>query len=182
MAKRKRRSPFGFGSWDEDFDRIREDMDRMLEDMLNELQGIDFEQLKELKRKGPHIHGFSIKIGPDGKPVVREFGDKPILSEKGIKKARVPLVDTIIGKKTLKAIFELPGVSKHDIHLNSTEDTLIVTVDTPGRKFSKEVNLSRKVKPLTAKASYKNGVLEVELELKSPKRKTKESGHKVKIN
>jgi HSP20 family protein len=37
-------------------------------------------------------------------------------------------------------------------------------VDTPQRRYYKEVKLPARVKPDTAKASYKNGVLEVKLE------------------
>ncbi|RLF10715.1 MAG: Hsp20/alpha crystallin family protein, partial [Thermoprotei archaeon] len=40
----------------------------------------------------------------------------------------------------------------------------VISVDTERRKYYKEVKLPARVKPDTAKASYKNGVLEVKLE------------------
>jgi len=72
---------------------------------------------------------------------------------------------------------EVPGVEKKDINLNATEDRLIISVDTPQRKYYKEVDLPAKVDPKSAKASYKNGVLEVVLKKAGEERK----GFKVQI-
>jgi len=58
----------------------------------------------------------------------------------------------------------LPGVEKNDIKLKGTEKTLTISVDTPRRKYYKEVELPAKVEPKNAKSTYKNGVLEVTVE------------------
>ena len=91
--------------------------------------------------------------------------------------AREPLVDVYEEKDVVKVVAEVPGVEKKDINLNATEDRLIISVDTPQRKYYKEVDLPAKVDPKSAKASYKNGVLEVVLNKAGEGRK----GFKVQI-
>ncbi|MBS7656208.1 Hsp20/alpha crystallin family protein, partial [Candidatus Bathyarchaeota archaeon] len=71
----------------------------------------------------------------------------------------------------------VPGVEKEDINLECAEKSLIISVDTQTRKYYKEVELPAEVDPQSAKASYKNGVLEVTL----TKKKVKPKGQKIKI-
>ena len=56
---------------------------------------------------------------------------------------------------------ELPGVESDHIKFESTDRALKVTVDSPKRKYLKEMELPHLVDPRTAKASYENGVLGV---------------------
>jgi len=180
MAK-KRRFPFLFG-WDDEFERMREEMEEMMERMMENLEDIKDEDIEKLSEK-PYVYGWSIKIGPDGKPIIREFGNKPKTTVKGpkVSEEREPLVDVIEEKEVVKIIAELPGVSKEDINLKTTEEKLEISVETPERKYHKVISLPCRVKPLSAKASYKNGVLEVIIERSEPKKEEKESGHKIKI-
>jgi len=120
---------------------------------------------------GPFVYGYSVTIGPDGKPQIREFGNvkpearfgKPQLS---IKEEREPLVDIIPSDGEVRVIAELPGVEKEDIKLHGTENSLTISVDTSQRKYYKEIELPVKVDPKNAKSSYRNGVLEVILRKK----------------
>jgi HSP20 family protein len=55
---------------------------------------------------GPIVYGYSIKIGQDGKPIVRKFGN--VVSSPGfigsgisVKEQREPLVDIISGSENL---------------------------------------------------------------------------------
>ena len=73
----------------------------------------------------------------------------------------------------VKVIAELPGVEKKDIKLHGTETTLTISVDTPQRKYYKEVELPCEVDANSAKASYQNGVLDIELKKAKPKKKGK---------
>jgi HSP20 family protein len=61
----------------------------------------------------------------------------------------------------VNVVIELPGVEKKDIKLQGTENSLVVSVDTPQREYYKKLEMPVKVDPKTAKSSYKNGVLEV---------------------
>ncbi|MCD6260294.1 MAG: Hsp20/alpha crystallin family protein [Thaumarchaeota archaeon] len=177
----RRRSPFS---------RIFEEMEQMMRE-LDEMFSKSFEDLeRELPRGlirerrtdkgivrefGPIVYGYSIRIGPDGRPIIREFGNirpprgRPEMIE--LTEAREPLVDVYEEKDVVKVIAEVPGVEKKDINLNATEDRLIISVDTPQRKYYKEVDLPAKVDPKSAKASYKNGVLEVVLKKAGEERK-----------
>jgi HSP20 family protein len=125
-------------------------------------------------------------MGPDGKPVIREFGNvkasKPTAfgSQRprlNVRKEREPLVDLIEEKDSLKVVAEVPGVESEAIDLNATENSLTISVDNKDRRFYKEVEFPSKVDPESVKASYRNGVLEVTL----TKRKTKPKGYKIKI-
>ncbi|MCD6431589.1 Hsp20/alpha crystallin family protein [Candidatus Bathyarchaeota archaeon] len=180
---RRRRYPF-FGSWFfEDIDRMFREMERMMEeefrtfssrlpkDYVKERKLPDGTTIREL---GPFVYGYSVKIGPDGKPEIREFGNvKPSRFGPRIKEEREPLVDVVETDSEVHVVAELPGVEKTDIKLHGTEDTLTISVDTPQRKYYKEVKLPAKVNVKEAKTAYKNGVLEVTLpkvkEEKKPK-------------
>jgi len=167
--------------WDEWFRRrsrrypFFEDIDKMFEEMFKELSKAFPEELvkerklpdgTKVKTWGPYVYGYSMSVGPDGKPVIREFGNvRP--SRLGVPRAgeeMEPLVDVVTGDKVVQVIAEVPGVEKEDIHLFGTEETLTISVDAEKRKYRKNVDLPVKVDPKSAKASYKNGVLEVTLE------------------
>lgn len=161
----------GFGFFDDiadDFERMQEEMERMMEAAFS---------MKEGSGKEPFVYGFSVRVGPDGKPVVQQFGNVK-QKFKGAGEEREPLVDVIEEKEKVSVIAEVPGVDKQDIKLKATENTLSIKVGGEERKYSKLVNLPCKVKPDSAKASYKNGVLEVTLERLEPK---KETGKEIKI-
>lgn len=123
-----------------------------------------FEATSKERSSRPYIYGFSMSLGSEGEPVIREFGN----AQRGrvgpkIREEREPLVDVIEAEKDLVIVAELPGVAKEDINLHATEDHLTVSVDTPGRKYHKELRFPTKVDSKSARASHKNGVLEVRL-------------------
>ena len=138
---------------------------------------------------GPFVYGYSMTIGPDGKPKIREFGNvKPSNEPEGcglnqpcidVKQEREPLVDIVDIDAEIKVIVELPGVAKEDIKLSGTEDTLTISVDNHQRKYYKEIEIPAKIDPKKAKSSYKNGVLEVTLPKVAEK---KPSGEQIKID
>lgn len=190
--RRRRRWPF-FRGW------FFEEMDEFFREMMEDIER-EFEELskmvpKELVRErilpdgtsirefGPFVYGYSVTIGPDGRPKIREFGNIRFGAEPGrprvsVSDRREPLVDVILTDGEVRVVAELPGVEKEDIKLYGTETTLTISVDTPERKYYKEVDLPAKVDPSKAKSSYKNGVLEVIL----PKREEKPKGEPIKID
>jgi len=152
----RRRDPW-FDVFDE-FDRLEEMMDEMMKHTFDE------EPSEKLRAFRPYVYGFSMSIGPDGKPVIREFGNvqKNRFGPK-IREEREPLVDILEEDKHVVIVAELPGVEKEEITLHATEDALTISVDTADRKYRKELALPAKVDPRSSQASYKNGVLEVRL-------------------
>lgn len=137
----------------------------------------------KVKSWGPFVYGYSMRIGPSGRPQIREFGNirsgtelgRPLLD---IKEKREPLSDVLTTNGEVKVTVELPGVEKNDIKLHGTEDGLTISVNTSQRKYHKEVKIPAKVDLKKAKSSYKNGVLEVTL----PKKKEEEQPEGERIN
>lgn len=187
---RRRRRPF-FRSWFfEDVDRIFREIERMMEEDLKMFTSqVPKSYVRERKLPdgsivrewGPFTYGYSVRIGPDGKPEIREFGNvKPSRFGPMVKEEREPLVDVIETDGEVCVVAELPGVEKEDIKLHGTEDTLTISVDTPQRKYYKEVALPAKVDVKRAKTQYKNGVLEVALPKIGEERKPK--GEPIRID
>ena len=177
------RRPFGgsvFGSRDP-FDDFFTDFSR-IEEMMNDLMKDMFSGKGKIKQGKPYVYGFSMKTGPDGKPVISEFGNVkageissgkergigPVVSD-----AREPLVDVSEREKEIIVIAELPGVEKKDIDLEISGDELTITVDTAKKKYYKLVELPAEVKDDATNASYNNGILEIKLKRKKSKRKGK---------
>jgi len=126
-----------------------------------------------VRRYGPFVYGFSYTSEPGKEPVFQEFGNiKP--SARGIEPSsgREPLVDVMDDKDKYRIFVELPGVEKDQINLNAAEDSLEISTKDE-KKFYKMVYLDSAVNPDSVKASYKNGVLSIELE-KMEKRKGKD--------
>ncbi|RLF09308.1 MAG: Hsp20/alpha crystallin family protein [Thermoprotei archaeon] len=164
--------------WFDIFEEMEREFERM-EEMMSRIFEQSFAKLPAGKEQGPFIYGFSVTVGPDGKPVVREFGNvRPTPRGPMVQEETEPLVDVMDEGDYVKVYAELPGVNKEDIKLNASEDELVISVDTPQRKYYKEVKLPARVKPDTAKASYKNGVLEARLEKQE---KGKERGRRIVV-
>lgn len=198
FRRRMRRSPF-FRSWFfGDIDEILKDMEEMMEKEFKEFTS---RLPKDLRRErklpdgttihewGPFVYGYSMTIGPDGKPKIREFGNvKPSLKPEAfgvtrpslaVKEEREPLVDVISTDGEIHVVAELPGVEKEEIKLHGTEETLTISVDTPKRKYFKEIQMPAKIEPKNAKTVYKNGVLEVTVSKIRERKKPK--GESIKI-
>jgi HSP20 family protein len=75
-----------------------------------------------------------------------------------------PVTDVIEKMDGVSIIVELPGITKDDVDVRASIESLSIKVDTPFRKYSKDIKFSCKVKPETAVARYNNGVLEITLE------------------
>ncbi len=168
---KRRRSPFSKDPFFGDIDQMFRQMEKMMEEEFkNFTEKVPKDYVKErklpdgstVKEWGPFVYGYSMKIGPDGKPEIQEFGNlKKSLKGPQVKEEREPLVDVVETDNEVRVVAELPGVEKTDIKLHGTEDSLTVSVDTPHYKYYKEVTLPAKIKVKDAKSTYKNGVLEV---------------------
>lgn len=162
----RRRNPF-FDLFSE-FDRMDEMMDEM---MKRAFEGMDISKTA----KKPLVYGFSLKVGPDGKPRIQEFGNmQPTEQKINVRKEREPLVDVIDKGSEYDVLVEMPGVDKDEIQVNATEDSL--TVQAPN-KFFKQVSFKEKVNKDEVHATYKNGVLTVTLKKVTPKK----GGKKVRV-
>ena len=183
---RKRR----FGSWFPDIDEMMRDVEKMMQEAFKNVeQQVPKNLVRERKlndgsivrEMGPIVYGYSVKIGSDGKPVVRKFGNIDAFPNVlggglAVKEEREPLVDVIKGPDELRVVAEVPGVNKEDLRLMSDEGLLTIESVTGQPRYHKTVELPDTVDPSTAKSVYKNGILEVSFKLKS------KSGAGVSIN
>ena len=165
-----------FDELEQDFESMFKDLE-LLKDLIRERKLPDGGTVREM---GPFVYGYSFSMGPDGKPVIREFGNvKPSLrgGPSGGVKPRLDIKedrDTIVNPDTVKVVAELPGVEKPDIALECDGHKLTLKVDTDKRRYYKELELPVEVDPDTSKASYKNGVLELLLTRKKTGSKAKQ--------
>jgi HSP20 family protein len=176
----------------EDIDEAFKEMEEMMTKQFEELSKRTPETLirertlpdgTKTKSWGPFVYGYSVTVGPDGKPKVREFGNFKAETRLGkphmdVKDKREPLADVIPSDGEIRVIVELPGVEKNDIKLSGTDDKLTISVDTPERKYFKEVKLSAKVDVKKATSNYKNGVLDITVP-KKKEEKTKSETIKI---
>ena len=181
-SRRNRRSPFGWKDrWFADIDEM---FQNMFQDMIKDMPKESMTERKlpdgsTARQRGPFVYGYSMSLGPDGKPVVQEFGnvkpsrrpgafgfEQPALEPKD---AREPLVDVINEPSQVRVIVELPGVDKSAIKTHIADDTLTIRVDSTTSRFYKEIKLPSGVDLDTSKATYNNGVLEITLQKIRPK-------------
>jgi HSP20 family protein len=179
------------------FDEMRREMESMLEDQF---KGVESEAPKDLVREyqtpegtkvrevGPLVYGYSMTIGPDGKPKVREFGNIRTSSRLGsvmgaasrprISGEREPLADVTTTDKEVKVILEMPGVSKENIKINAYDNSVEVKSEDPQRKYHRVIEIPPEADTQTVKSTYKNGILEIVFNKKEP---TKPKGKEVKV-
>lgn len=174
MTKKKKRR-FGFfddffnSDFGDEMERMQEEMQDIFERLHEGMHEEEFERF--IKPGKSKVYGFSMHMGPDGKPIFKEFGDmKPSGSTKTktqqlMSDERKPLVDVLKGKEEITVIAEVPGAEKNDIKLKIKEGKLIIDVGGK-RKYFNEVKLPSEVDSKSMKHTYKNGILEVKLKIK----------------
>ncbi len=154
------------------------EFDRFFRRMSNSFFNID-EIFEESKGNGSSscCYGYTITVGPDGKPIVKEYGNvKP--DQLPASDTREPIVDTIVDEKekTVKLVDEMPGVEKTDVKIVVEDKIVDLSAERDEKKYHVKVPLKHKVDENSAKASYKNGILELVFKVvdEKPKGKTVE--------
>lgn len=144
-----------FDLWyiEEEFEEMQRYMERLMSEMV-----------RGLPRTESFVYGFSMRVGPDGKPSIQRFGNfRPAFSsgEELSAGEREPLTDIITDKDSVAVTVEIPGVRKEEIDLSVTERNLRIHVDSANRRYFKDIELPTGVDPNTVKATYNNGVLDI---------------------
>jgi len=136
----------------------------------------DMKSAGNVQTFGPYYYGYSMTIGPDGKPVVKEYGNiRPALLPSA--ETREPFADVILDNKenVLKIVAEMPGVEKKDIKVEVVGRTVNIDAEHGDRKYHTKIPIKQKIDEDSVKAAYANGVLELKFNLKEedrPKGKT----------
>ena len=151
-----------------------DEYDRLFKQMSSSFMNLDdvFEMLKNAgNMSGPIFYGYTMTTGPDGKPVVNEYGNvKPNMLP--AQEKREPLIDTLVDEKekTLKVVAEMPGVEKSDVNVVVGADKVIhIDAERGEKKYDVKVPIKHKVDPESPKATYKNGILELVFKLEDEK-------------
>ena len=162
-----------FDNWE--MDDVFDKMIRRINNLHEEINR-RFENNIIRSTKNPFVYGWSLHIDKDGIPHFREFGTKPKQWE--LEGVREPLMDIIDEKDKVVVTIEVPGVDKKDIDLQVDDNTLYINAKKDGKdKYHKEIKLPDGVTD-DITATYKNGVLDVEI--KKVKKKEKK-GKKIDI-
>ena len=150
------------------FEDIFEDMDEMIKNMFE--SRFDNEEMGE-----PLVWGYSMTQRGDEAPEIREFGNVSMRDEMfsglGLEHlggaahvepgVRKPLVDIMEAEDSLHVVVEMPGITREDVSLDISGTLLNIKARNGDRKYSERVELPAMVLADSAKATYKNGVLEV---------------------
>jgi HSP20 family protein len=182
-----------FGEMLRGFDEMRREMERQFEESF---KNIEMKAPKDLIREyetpeggkvrevGPIVYGYSMTVGPDGKPRIREFGNLKSPMRSGflgmpmISSEREPMSDVTETDKEVKVVVELPGVSKENIKINAYENKVEVKTEDTKRKYHEVIEIPLYVDIETAKSNYNNGILEITFKKKDS---TKPKGKEIKI-
>ena len=161
---------------------FNDEFNRIFGRMSNSFFNID-DILEEFKTRGtnagPYYYGYTMTVGPDGRPVVREYGN---VNQESLpaSNAREPMVDTIVDEKEklVKLIAEMPGVEKSDVKILVQDKLVDISAEHGEKKYHVKVPIKYKVDENSAKALYKNGILELVFKLAEDE---KPKGKKVEV-
>ena len=170
-------------SWFPDVDSMMKEMEKLMQEAVKNMdQNVPKNLIRERKlddgsvvrEMGPIVYGYSFKIGEDGKPIVRKFGNlntfpSSLTGRFSVSDQREPVVDIIKDVDKLKIIAELPGVTKSDLRITANETSLTLESLSGERRYNKKIELPNEIEPSSGKSSYKNGILEVTFKLKDSK-------------
>jgi HSP20 family protein len=192
-------SPFGGWNFDDmfrEFDETRKEMSRTFSEQFENIENrVPKNLIKEyetseggkVREVGPIVYGYSMTIGPDGKPNVREFCNikSPFAGSRGffeqqpsISSEREPFIDISSTDKEVKIVAEMPGIKKENIKINAYENSLEILSNDPERKYHKVIDLPTEADIETVKSTYNNGSLEV---IFNKKKQTKPKGKEIKV-
>ena len=180
---RGRREGRGFGSgWSFDdmfreFDEMRKEAERSFSEQFKNIENkVPKDLIKEyetpeggkVRQVGPIVYGYSMTIGPDGKPKVREFGNikSPVggmgsFEQPSLSAEREPLIDISSTDNEVKIVAEMPGISKEKIKVNAYDKYVEIKSEDPNRKYHKQIEVPEDIDIQSARSNYNNGVLEV---------------------
>jgi HSP20 family protein len=191
---------YPFGGMFRGFDEMRSQMERQFEEQLKNFQSTAPKELVreyqtpeggKVREVGPIVYGYSMTIGPDGKPKIREFGNvrsSPLRGGAGggssfstplISSERQPLADVITTDTEVKVVVEMPGANKENIKVNAYDSSVEITATgQEERKYREIVEIPPETDIETAKSIYKNGILDITFKKKE---QTKPKGKQINV-
>src|ERR687891_2369334 len=192
-----------FNDMPRQFEQMKQGMERMFQEQFRDIDEtkIPKKLVKEyqtsegakVREVGPLVYGYSMTIGPDGRPRVKEFGNaKSLFGRRGISGADAttigkplaagetePLSDITTTDKEVKVVVEMPGIDKKDIKISAYDNSVeISTANTAQRKYRSVIELPSEADAETVKSTYNNGILEITFKKKE---RTKPKAKEIKV-
>ena len=188
----------GSGRWNFDdmfreFDEMRREMSRTFSEQFKNIENkVPKDLIKEyetpegakVREVGPIVYGYSMTIGPDGKPNIREFGNVKSVSGRGsfeqpsLSAEREPLIDISSTDKEVKIVAEMPGISKEKIKIDAYDKYVEIKSEDPDRKYHKQIEVPNYIDVESGKSTFKNGILEITFKKRE---QIKRKGRKINI-
>jgi HSP20 family protein len=190
-----------FNDMPRQFEQMRRGMERMFQEQFRDIDEtkIPKELIREyqtsegakVREVGPLVYGYSMTVGPDGRPKVREFGNaKSLFGQRGISASAAigkpltageiePLSDITTTDKDVKVVVEMPGIDKKDIKISAYDSSVeISTTNKSERKYRSVIELPPEADTETVRSTYNNGILEITFKKKE---QTKPKGKEIKV-
>lgn len=140
------------------------------ERFLKEIQEVTRHEIKgksekPQKKKLYPLFAYGVTLGPYGRVYIRQIGhfgcfvniQNSLKTDQKLK----PLVDILEEDDKIRVVAELPSANKEQIKIIGTEKNLIIHVNRQRQQPAMNLDLPCAVNPETAKATLKNGVLEI---------------------
>jgi HSP20 family molecular chaperone IbpA len=156
--RNKKKKPIFFGN--------KVDLERFLKEIQETVNKEIKEKFEKMQKKKAYpMFGYCVTLGPYGRIYIRELGHCGCLPhiKKSFRTAHElePFVDILEYDKEVRVVAELPRISNEKINVIGTEKNLMIYMNRQGRKPLLNLDLPCSVNPEKAKATLKNGVLEV---------------------
>ena len=131
-------------------------------DLVREYETPEGSKVREM---GPLVYGYTMNIGPNGRPQIREFGNirSPLnfSHQPAISAEREPFVQIDTTDKEVKITAEMPGVSKEKIRINTYDKYVEIKSEDANRKYYKTIEVPLDIDIESGKSKYNNGILEI---------------------
>ena len=147
---------------------INDDFDKIIERMFKRF-GMDPTIDPNDQNVKTWSYGYTMTMGPDGKPVVREFGtglpQTGFTIEEPTTMETLSQVDVDRENGRVRLLVEMPGVAKESIKIKVTENRVRISAGNETKDYDTDIPLDAEVDPSSAKATYNNGVLDLTFKL-----------------
>ena len=147
---------------------INDDFDKIIERMFKRF-GMDPTMDPNDQNVKTWSYGYTMTMGPDGKPIVREFGtglpQTGFTLEEPTTMETLSQVDVDRENGRVRLLVEMPGVAKESIKIKVTENRVRISAGNETKDYDTDIPLDAEVDPNSAKATYNNGVLDLTFKL-----------------
>ena len=135
----------------------QEEIDQLNTFISRVVNGLSVENLKALGAI-ERPSGFYVKLGASSELKVEMLGGRKMVQPDEYKE---PLLDVLLEKDFVRVVAELRGIRKDRINVLAKAEELNINASSDDSSYNRIVNMPCLVDPITAKAKYNNGLLEI---------------------